>query len=163
MPNLSSALKLISTPIDPICTRELAPISAPASVFIPLAPGCPCPQPRHVEGIWKGLIRRITQPTECGAHVLQILMALSLNLGFTSILGHLHTTEAATWGKMTPTSHTLAPESSFFLKYQTQPIMSWISRSFRPACQCTVQDGDACLSHSWLWDSSKTTIWCLHQ
>ena len=76
-------------------------------------------------------------------------MQLSLNLGLISIPGHLDTTEVATWGKMTPTIHTLTPESFFFLKYQTQPRMTRSSRSFRPACQCTVKGGDACLSHSW--------------
>ena len=76
-------------------------------------------------------------------------MPRSLTLGFTRILGHLDTTEVAKWGEKTPTSHTLTPESSFFLKYRTQPRMTRGSRSFRHACQCTVKDGDACLSHSW--------------
>ncbi len=148
MPNLSSALKLVSTPIDPICTCELGLISAPASNLIPLAPGTPCPQPRHAEGIWKGLVSRLTQQVEVWAHVSQILMQPSLNLGFASILGHLDTTHIATWGHMTPTNHTLTPESYFFLTYQPQPRMTRLSRSFRPACQCTIKDGDACLSHS---------------
>ena len=75
-------------------------------------------------------------------------MQNSLNLGFTSILGHLDTTEVATWGKMTPTSHTHTPEGLCVLDYHTQPGMARRSRSFRPACQCTVKDGQACFPHS---------------
>ena len=84
----------------------------------------------------------------CGAHVLQTVIQLSLNLCFTSILGHLDTTEVAAWVKMTPTSHTLTPEGLCVLDYHTQPRMKRRSRSFRPACQCTVKDGQACCSRN---------------
>jgi hypothetical protein len=148
MPNLSSALKLFSTPIDPICTRESGLISAPASILIPLAPGSPCPQPRHVEGIWKGLISKLTLQADVWGSCITNIDATFTELRFYLSPGasrHHRSCNVGPEDAYKPHTHS---ESLFLLKYQTQPRMTPRSRSLRPACQCTVKDGDACLSHS---------------
>ena len=64
MPILLEGAHQLFVYIDPIWTGELRLIFAPASILIRLAPGSPCPQPKHVEGVCKCQLSRFMRQAD---------------------------------------------------------------------------------------------------